>query len=177
MKALIQDLLMYSRVATGEKKSEHIECAQVLDQTLENLRSTIIETGAEITHDPLPIIAADPTQLLQVFQNLIANAIKFRGAKPPQIHVSAVRNLQEWVFSIRDNGIGIASRHVDKIFVIFQRLNKRSEYEGTGMGLAIAKKIIERHGGKVWVESEVGEGSTFSFTIPTAQEQMTQPKN
>ncbi|AFM25844.1 PAS domain S-box protein [Desulfomonile tiedjei] len=166
MKALIQDLLTYSRVATGEKISEHIECGQILDQTLENLRSTIIETSAEITHDPLPTIAADPTQLLQVFQNLIANAMKFRGGKRPHIHVSAERNAHGWVFSIRDNGIGIASRHVDRIFVIFQRLNKRSEYDGTGMGLAIVKKIIERHGGKVWVESEVGEGSTFYFTIP-----------
>jgi PAS domain S-box-containing protein len=166
MKALIQDLLMYSRVATGERISESIACTKILDRTLENLRSTIIETGAAITHDPLPTIAADPTQLVQVFQNLIANAIKFCGKKQPQIHVSAIRNAHEWVFSIRDNGIGIASRHVDKIFVIFQRLHKRSEYDGTGMGLAIVKKIIERHGGKVWVDSEVGEGSTFYFTIP-----------
>jgi PAS domain S-box-containing protein len=166
MKALIQDLLMYSRVATGDKVSESIACTKILDQTLENLRSTIIETGAEITHDPLPTVAADPTQLLQVFQNLIANAIKFCGDKQPHIHVSAIRNAHEWVFSIRDNGIGIATRHLDRIFVIFQRLNKRSEYDGTGIGLAIVKKIIERHGGRVWVESEIGEGSIFYFTIP-----------
>ena len=119
-----------------------------------------------ITHDPLPTIPADDTQLLQVFQNLIGNAIKFRRDEPPQIHVSAVKNKNEWVFSIKDNGIGIESRHLDRIFVIFQRLHKRSEYDGTGMGLAIVKKVVERQADGVWVESEPGVGTTFYFTIP-----------
>src|SRR5208337_2991654 len=129
------------------------------------LHSAIAETEAVITHDPLPIILGDGGQLLQVFQNLIGNAIKFRRDEPPQIHMSAAKNKNEWIFSIKDNGIGIESRHLDRIFIIFQRLNKRSQYDGTGMGLAIVKKVVERHGGRVWVESELGVGSTFYFTI------------
>ena len=131
-----------------------------------NLSSGIAETGAVITHDPLPTISVDDTQLLQVFQNLIGNAIKFRNDEPPQIHVSAVKNKNEWIFSVKDNGIGIESRHLERIFVIFQRLHKRSQYEGTGIGLAIVKKIVERHGGRIWVESEPGVGTTFYFTMP-----------
>ncbi len=167
MKALILDLLAYSRVsATKGKPPQRIDCEQILDQTVKNLRAAISEAGAVITHDPLPTIFADDTQLLQVFQNLIGNAIKFRRDEPPQIHVSAVRNKNEWIFSVKDNGIGIESRHLDRIFVIFQRLHKRSQYDGTGMGLAIVKKVVERHGGRVWVESEPGVGTTFYFTIP-----------
>jgi PAS domain S-box-containing protein len=166
MKALILDLLAYSRVATKGRPPERIDSELVLDLALKNLDSAIAETGAVITHDPLPTIRGDGAQLLQVFQNLIGNAIKFRGDQPPQINVSAVKNKNQWTFSIKDNGIGIESRHLDKIFVIFQRLHKRSEYDGTGMGLAIAKKVIERHGGQIWVESEPGVGTTFHFTIP-----------
>jgi PAS domain S-box-containing protein len=170
MKALIQDLLTYSRIETQGKEHEHIESEEVFRRTIQNLASAISETQAEITHDPLPRMAADTTQLLQVFQNLIGNAIKFRSKRPPRIHVSAAKNNREWIFSVRDNGIGIDPRYSDKIFMIFQRLNKRSEYEGTGMGLAIVKKIIERHSGRVWMESTIGEGSTFYFTITNIQE-------
>ncbi|HMK35761.1 MAG TPA: PAS domain S-box protein [Desulfomonilaceae bacterium] len=166
MKALILDLLVYSRVATTGKPPRRIDCEKVLDRTVENLRSSISEAGAVITHDPLPAIFGDDTQLLQVFQNLVANAIKFRGDAPPQIHVSGVKNKNEWIFSVKDNGIGIESQHLDRIFVIFQRLHKKSQYDGTGMGLAIVKKIVERHGGRVWAESEPRAGTIFYFTIP-----------
>lgn len=166
MKALILDLLAYSRVARRGKPPGLIDCEQLLEQTMKNLETTIAETRAVITHDPLPRISGDDTQLLQVFQNLIQNAIKFRKDEQPQVHVSVVNNRNEWAFSVKDNGIGIEARHLDRIFVIFQRLNKRSEYAGTGMGLAIVKKIVERHGGRVWVESEPGVGTTFYFAIP-----------
>ena len=166
MKTLILDLLAYSRVATKGRPPERIDSELVLDVTLKNLHSAISETGAVISHDPLPTIIADGAQLLQVFQNLIGNAIKFRRDGPPQINVSAVKDKNEWIFSIKDNGIGIEARHLDRIFVIFQRLHKRSEYGGTGMGLAIAKKVVERHGGRIWAESEPGVGTTFLFTLP-----------
>lgn len=166
MKVLIIDLLEYSRIATRGKPAEEIDCEQLLDRALKSLKKTIEEVGAVITHDPLPVISGDDTQLSQVFQNLIQNAVKFRGDESPQIHVSAVRNGLEWIFSVKDNGIGIEPQHLDRIFVIFQRLHKRSQYDGTGMGLAIVKKVVERHGGRVWAESEPGVGTTFSFTIP-----------
>jgi PAS domain S-box-containing protein len=166
MKALILDLLAYSRVATKGTPPIRVDCEQTLDRTLNNLGAAISETGAVITHDPLPTISADDTQLLQVFQNLIGNAIKFRRDDPPRIHVSAAKNRNEWIFSVKDNGIGIESQHLERIFVIFQRLHKRSQYEGTGMGLAIVKKVVERHGGRVWVESEPGVGTSFYFTMP-----------
>jgi light-regulated signal transduction histidine kinase (bacteriophytochrome) len=166
MKALILDLLAYSRVGTTGKPPQQVDCEQILDQTVKNLRSAISETGAVITHDPLPTVLADDVQLSQVFQNLIGNGIKFRGENKPQVHVSAVKNNKEWIFSVKDNGIGIESRHLDRIFMIFQRLHKRSQYGGTGIGLAIVKKVVERHNGRVWVESEFGSGTTFYFTLP-----------
>ena len=166
MKALILDLLAYSRVTSGKKSLAQVDCAQILELALNNLNCAITETGAVITHDTLPTISADNTQLLQVFQNLIQNAIKFRKDGSPQIHVSAARSKHEWTFSVKDDGIGIESQYFDRIFQISQRLHKRSEYEGTGMGLAIVKKVVERHGGRIWVESEPGAGSTFYFTIP-----------
>ncbi len=166
MKALIQDLLAYSRVGTRGKPSEPTDCELILGETLKNLSSAIAETGAEITHDPLPTVFADETQLLQVFQNLVGNALKFRKECPPQVHISAVKNKNDWVFSVKDNGIGIETRHLDRIFAIFQRLHKRSKYDGTGMGLAIVKKVVERHRGQIWVESELGVGTTFYFSIP-----------
>jgi len=166
MKALILNLLAFSRVGTKGKPPLPTDCEQLLDRTVENLRSVISETGAIITHDPLPAISADDTQLLQVFQNFIQNAIKFHRDEQPRVHVSAVKDKNEWVFSVKDNGIGIELQHLDRIFKIFQRLNKTAEPEGTGMGLAIVKKIVERHRGRVWAESEPGKGSTFYFTIP-----------
>jgi PAS domain S-box-containing protein len=166
MKALIQDLLAYSRVVTKGSPPQRVDCEQILDQTVKNLRSAISESGAVIIHDPLPTVLADDAQLSQVFQNLIGNGIKFRREEHPQIHVSAVKNNKEWIFSVKDNGIGIESRHLHRIFMIFQRLHKRSQYGGTGIGLAIVKKVVERHHGRVWAESQFGNGTTFYFTIP-----------
>ena len=169
MKALIMDLLAYSRLSTRGNPFQPTNCEQVLGQTLANLRPTIEETGALITYDPLPIVTGDFTQLLQVFQNLIGNSMKFRDQTPPEVHVSAARGADEWIFSVKDNGIGIEPQHLDRIFVIFQRLHKRTEYDGTGMGLAIVQKTVERHRGRIWVESEPGKGTTFSFTIPARE--------
>jgi len=130
------------------------------------LRSAIQESGAAVSHGELPVIAADRSQLLQVLQNLIANGIKFRGKEPPAISVGAEKQDGEWQFTVTDNGIGIATEHQELIFVIFQRLHTRTEYAGNGIGLAICKKIIENHGGRIWVESRLGQGSTFKFTLP-----------
>jgi PAS domain S-box-containing protein len=167
MKTLILDLLTYSRVGTRGKPVKPTDCGHILAEALNNLKTIISDTGAMVTHDPLPTVTSDETQLLQVFQNLIANAIKFRKKDvAPHIHVSAVKNKNDWIFSVKDNGIGISSQYLERIFVLFQRLNKRAEYEGSGMGLAIVKKVVERHGGKVWAESEPGVGATMYFTIP-----------
>jgi light-regulated signal transduction histidine kinase (bacteriophytochrome) len=138
----------------------------VLNQVTENLRIAIAEHQAIITHDPLPTVMGDETQLIQLLQNLIGNAIKFRREELPQVHVSAQQGQREWVFSIHDNGIGMESEYFDRIFTIFQRLHSRAEYPGTGIGLAVCKKIVERHGGRIWVESQSGVGTTFYFTIP-----------
>lgn len=137
-----------------------------LERALNNLRGRIKETQAVITYDFLPTVMAESTQLMQLFQNLIGNAIKFRSDKTPEIHISASRSEDEWLFSVRDNGIGLDPRFRERIFVIFQRLHTRDEYQGTGMGLAICKKIIECHRGRIRVESQLGEGATFYFTIP-----------
>jgi signal transduction histidine kinase len=169
MKALILDLLAYSRLSTRGNPFQPTNCEEVLGQTLANLRPTIEETGAVVTYDPLPTVTGDFTQLLQVFQNLIGNAMKFRDQTPPKVHISAARGEDEWIFSVKDNGIGIEPQHLDRIFVIFQRLHKRTEYDGTGMGLAIVQKTVERHRGRIWVESEPGKGTTFSFTIPAGE--------
>ncbi len=163
---LINALLAYSRVGTWGKELEPTDCETVLNQSLNNLKLTIEENGALVTHDPLPTVMADNPQLVQLFQNLIGNAIKFRGAEPPRVHVSASRNGNGWTFSVRDNGIGIAPEYAKRIFIIFQRLHSREKFGGTGVGLAICQKIVERHGGRIWVESEVGKGATFSFTLP-----------
>ncbi len=166
MQVLINDLLRYSRVTTQERPIQPADSAAALNRALANLKIAMEETGTQVTRDSLPGINADPTQLTRLFQNLISNAIKFRRSEPPRIHVSAWQEQQKWIFSVRDNGIGIAPEHADRIFLIFQRLHTRSEYAGTGIGLAICKKIVERHGGEIWVESQPGKGSVFSFTIP-----------
>ena len=142
------------------------DCAHILKMVLESLQATIAAEKATVTFDPLPVVLGDATQLGQLLQNLVANAIKFRGKQPPRIHVSATQRPAEWLFSVRDNGIGIAPEYFERIFIIFQRLHTIEEYGGTGIGLAICKKIVERHGGRIGVESVVREGTTFFFSIP-----------
>jgi light-regulated signal transduction histidine kinase (bacteriophytochrome) len=167
MTDLITDLLEFSRAGTRTQTLISVDTETVLDEALTDLRRTIEKAGAVVTHDPLPTVRADAVQLRQVFQNLIGNAVKFRQQDgQPRIHVSAERLEGAWRFSVTDNGIGIEPEYRDKIFVVFQRLHAQDTYEGTGIGLAIVKRIIERHGGRIWVESEVGKGSTFYFTIP-----------
>lgn len=165
MQHLINDLLTYSRVTTRGKEFIPTDCEKVFDNAIANLQAAIEESGADIRHEPLPEVLADATQLSQIFQNLIGNAIKFRGNNPPVIHVSAKQIDDEWLFSFNDNGIGIETEYQDRIFLVFQRLHSKAEYPGTGIGLALCKKIAERHGGRIWVESEPGKGSTFNFTI------------
>ena len=167
MQRLIQDLLAYSRVGTKGREFVPTDCEVLLDRVLGDLRVTIEESGAVVTHDLLPIVRADEIQIGQLLQNLIGNAIKFCKQEPPLVHVSGKRNGKAWIFSIQDNGIGIDPQYAERIFVIFQRLHKREEYQGTGIGLAVCKKIVERHGGRIWVESEPDKGATFYFTIPT----------
>ncbi len=166
MQDLIHDLLAFSRVGTQGKPLVETDCDGVVRRVLNNLRMAIQETGARITVGDLPTVAADGDQLAQVLQNLIGNAIKFHGDEPPEVQVSAVRGDGEWVFAVRDNGIGLDAQYADRIFIIFQRLHGRAEFPGTGIGLALCKKIVSRHGGRIWVESELGKGSTFSFTLP-----------
>jgi signal transduction histidine kinase len=166
MQTLIEDLLALSRVVTRAGPAAATDSDKVLQQALANLSVAIKESGAEVTHDVLPTLTVDPTQLLQLFQNLISNAIKFRGKEPPKVHVSAARDGAAWRFSVKDNGIGIEPQYFERIFRIFQRLHTRREYEGNGIGLAVCKKIVERHGGRIGLESALGRGSTFSFTIP-----------
>ncbi|MDP8940406.1 MAG: PAS domain S-box protein [Actinomycetota bacterium] len=166
MQRLVNGLLTYSRVGTRGKEFSPTDLAIAVEAATANLRLAIEESGAPVTFDTLPTVIGDRTQLTQLFQNLIGNAVKFRGAEPPEIHVGAERRNEEWVISVRDNGIGIDPRYADKVFVIFKRLHGWGEYEGTGLGLAICKRIVERHGGRMWVESAPGEGSTFYFTLP-----------
>jgi len=157
-------------VQTRGKPFEPTDAEQVLNLTLKNLQKAIEESKAEITHDPLPTVIVDEVQLVQVFQNLIGNAIKFHGDEPPRIHVSAEKGQNEWIFSVRDNGIGIDPQYAEKIFGIFQRLHNARDYPGAGIGLAVCKRIVERHGGRIWVGSEPGKGANFYFTIPIKEE-------
>ena len=166
MKVLINDLLNYSRLVTRGSPFEKTDLMSIVNKVLNNLKTIIDETGAVITYDDLPELYADSTQMVQLFQNLIVNAIKFRGKDLPDIHISALRQDEEWICSVQDNGIGISSEFFDRIFVIFQRLHNIEEYEGTGIGLSVCKKIVERHGGRIWVESITGKGSTFFFSFP-----------
>lgn len=166
MQNLINDLLVYSRVTSQGQVFEPVDCNGVLEEVLNNMQVAVEESRAVVTHDSLPTVMADERQLGQLFQNLIANAIKFHGAESPRVHVSAERRPGDWLFSVRDNGIGMEPQYAERIFVIFQRLHNREEYPGTGIGLAICKKIVERHGGHIWVVSQIGQGATFQFTLP-----------
>ena len=166
MQILIQDLLKYSRIQAQELKPVTVNGEELLDEILEHLRMVIEEKQASFTHDPLPIIQTDRPHFQHLLQNLITNALKFHGPEPPHIHLSAQERPNEWVFSVRDNGIGVGSEYFERIFLPFKRLHTREEYQGTGIGLAICKKIVERRGGRIWVESEAGKGATFSFTFP-----------
>ncbi|MEA3154263.1 MAG: hypothetical protein QOK44_1852, partial [Betaproteobacteria bacterium] len=166
MKQLIEDLLAYSRVGTHGKQLKPTDCEAVLVKALTNLRSTVETNRAVVTHDALPTVAADGTQLVQLFQNLIGNAIKFRGKPAPAVHISAKEEDQTWLFAVKDNGIGIEPQYFERIFMVFQRLHIKSEYPGTGIGLAICKKVVDRHGGRIWVESRAEGGSCFYFTLP-----------
>jgi PAS domain S-box-containing protein len=170
MKQLIEDLLAYSRVGTKGKEFRSIELEAALKRAVTNLRAAIEEAGAAVTWDPLPRVVADDVQLAQLFQNLIGNALKFRGPGVPRVHVCAVERAKEWEISVRDNGIGIEPQYFERIFMVFQRLHTKGEYPGTGIGLAICKKVVERHGGAIWVSSQPGEGSQFHFTLPKKNE-------
>jgi signal transduction histidine kinase len=166
MRELVQGLLAYSRAGSPEDGRQSVDCRQALDTAVANLQLSIGEAGARITHDDLPAVQAEPTQLAQLFQNLVGNALKFRrDGVAPEIHVGACRDGNRWILSVKDNGIGIDPAHHEKVFLIFQRLHGREKYPGTGIGLAVCKKIVERHGGKIWIESKVGQGSTFYFTL------------
>jgi signal transduction histidine kinase len=168
MHRLIADLLSFSRVQTKARHFEPVNCQEVVERVLDNLKMAIAESQARIAHDSLPVVAGDPSLLSQLFQNLIGNAVKFRAEARPEIRLEAQRNGDQWKFSVRDNGIGIDPRHFDRIFMIFQRLHGRDKYPGTGIGLSLCKKIVERHGGRIWLESEPGRGTTFFFTLPAA---------
>jgi light-regulated signal transduction histidine kinase (bacteriophytochrome) len=166
MQQLINDLLSYSRVGTRGKPPSPVPADTALDRALDNLKLAIEESRAVVEREPMPTVTADDVQLTQVFQNLIANGVKFHGDAPPRIRIAAEARGKEWIFSVRDNGIGIDPQYQDRIFIIFQRLHERGKYPGTGIGLAICKKIVERHGGRIWVESDPGKGSTFYFSLP-----------
>ena len=166
MKQLIEDLLAYSRVGTRGKEFKPVPVEQALKRAVTNLRAAIEESGAEITHDALPTVNADEVQLAQLFQNLIGNALKFRGPAKPHVHVSCLEKDDALEFHVGDNGIGIEPQYFERIFMLFQRLHTKGDYPGTGIGLAICKKVVERHGGRLWVESEPGKGSSFNFTLP-----------
>jgi len=170
MQRLIEDLLAYSRVGTRAAALVPTDVNAIVAAVLKDLKLLIEETGAAIEVEPLPVVAADSAQLEHLFLNLITNALKFRGAERPRVHIAATSDDGFWLFQVRDNGIGIDPQYFDRIFVIFQRLHARDEYPGTGIGLAIAKKIVERHGGRIWVQSTPGAGSTFQFTLPAPEQ-------
>ncbi|MFX1456068.1 MAG: ATP-binding protein [Promethearchaeota archaeon] len=167
MNTLIKDLLSYSRITTHAKPSKLINLEVILKDALFNLQESIKESGAIITYDKMPTLKVDQTQFLQLFQNLISNAIKFRREKPPKVYIGVNQINEEWLFFVKDNGIGIESKYFDRLFNIFYRLHTKEEYPGTGIGLPICKKIVQRYSGKIWVESEINKGSTFYFTIST----------
>jgi len=170
MQTLIQDLLAFSRCGRSDVTLEISDCNLILERALDRLCAAIEETHAHITWDPLPVLPVNRSQLEHVFQNLISNALKFRGSEVPAINISAEARTNEWEFCVRDNGIGIAPENAEMIFAVFKRLHTREEYPGNGIGLSICKKIVERHGGRIWVDSGAqSPGTTFRFTLPTSQ--------
>jgi signal transduction histidine kinase len=169
MRVLINGLLELSRLSTEPPRLRPIDCGRLLEQVLASLEVLRDETGARVTHDPLPTVMGNAVRLTQLFLNLISNGLKFRGQQQPHVHVGARREGQEWVFSVEDNGIGIEQKYLDAIFVMFKRLHTRDEYPGAGIGLAVVKKIVEQHNGRIWVESEPGKGAKFFFTLPAVE--------
>jgi PAS domain S-box-containing protein len=167
MQQLIRDLLEYSRVGTRGGAFAPVACGEIVEQVLGDLAAAIEETGATVVAGALPTVRGDRSQLRQLFQNLVENALKYRSAAPPVVSIAASPEGETWHFTVRDNGIGIAPEYAERIFVIFQRLHTQAEYPGTGIGLAVCQRIVERHGGRIWVESAAGEGATFHFTLPT----------
>jgi signal transduction histidine kinase len=170
LQSIINDLLQFSRVGTRGKPFVRVDVNTIIQDVVESMQNTIENSGAEINYSDLPIIYADSNQLRQLFQNLISNSIKFRKGEPPEIRITATRQEDKWLFTIYDNGIGISAEYYDKIFIAFKRLHTQDKYPGTGIGLAICRKIVERHGGRIWVESITDKGSTFYFTIPDRKE-------
>jgi hypothetical protein len=166
LQRLILDLLAYHEVGTRTQKVTAVDCEAVLAGVLSDLRGTIADRGAVVTHDPLPTVRGDAIQLQIVFRNLISNGIKFHQQEPPHVHISATQATKAWRFAVRDNGSGIDPQYLDRLFLVFQRLHAREPYPKPGVGLAMCKKIIERHGGQIWCESELGRGAAFFFTIP-----------
>ena len=166
MQSLVNDLLMFSRVGRRQDAPRDIDCNLILQSVVANLQAVLQESGAQISYHDLPVLLADRSELVQLFQNLVGNAIKFRRTEPPEVRITAKKKKKEWLFSVEDNGIGIAPQHVEDVFAIFKRLHTREEYPGSGIGLAICKKIVERNQGHIWVESQPGQGSTFRFTWP-----------
>lgn len=175
MRDLILGLLEYSRVSSQRKPFQRVDCGSVVGMVLDSLKSSLTEKGAVVEYEVLPEVYGDPLLLELLFQNLIGNALKFCGNRPPQVRVGAERKEGEWLFWVKDNGIGIDARYFERIFVIFQRLHSREDYPGTGLGLAVCKKTVERHGGRIWCESELDKGSSFYFTIPVLQESLGSP--
>ncbi len=170
MQGLITDILAYSRLSTRSNPPSPVVIDDVLASAIENLGLAIQEADAKLTWDPLPVLVADGRQLVQLFQNLIGNALKFRSDEPARIHVGVRMDGSDWLFSVSDNGIGMEMQYADRIFRVFQRLHVRARYPGNGIGLAIVKKVVERHRGRVWVDSEPGRGTTIFFTLPAAPE-------
>ncbi len=166
MARLIDDLLEYARVGEAERSFDRVECEEVLGKALANLRAAIEASGASVTHDALPTVCGDASQLSLLFRNLVGNAIRYRGGDPPVVHISTTRHDNKWRFSVRDNGVGIPPEHRDRVFRIFERLNPDKADGGSGIGLALCKRIVERHGGHIWVDSPEGRGSVFHFTLP-----------
>jgi len=171
MQTLIRDLLAYSRISTSEDSFNSVDCNQLLRDVLSNLDASINDAQVVVNCMEMPTISADVRQLRQLFLNLIGNAIKYRGDRPPEIHITAERKQREWLFAVIDNGIGVDQRYQERVFAIFQRLHTQDEYPGTGIGLAICKRVVERHAGRIWVESEMGQGSSFYFTIPDSRDE------